>query len=198
MICSFECTFCAECVEQVLGNVCPNCGGGFSVRPVRPATNWKGGNYLGEHPATTLLRHRPVDVEAHRAFAASIKPLSPATKGPRSGFQSVTPRIVVTDVEGQVEFLRGVFDATGVIEPGRPAEIRIGDSMIMVTSAAERDVFPAFLYIYVGDADYSYERAVRAGAATIEPPLDTPYGDRRAMVSDPFGNLLQIAHPLYA
>ena len=35
-ICSFECTFCAKCVEEVLGNVCPNCGGGFAVRPVRP------------------------------------------------------------------------------------------------------------------------------------------------------------------
>ena len=36
MICSFECTFCAECVERVLGDVCPNCAGGFVPRPVRP------------------------------------------------------------------------------------------------------------------------------------------------------------------
>jgi uncharacterized glyoxalase superfamily protein PhnB len=113
---------------------------------------------------------------------------------PRSGFHSVTPRIVVHDVEAQVEFLRAVFDATGEIEPGRPAEIRIGDSLVMVTSAAERDLFPAFLYIYVDDADLSYQRALAAGAAIIEAPLDTPYGDRRAMVRDPFGNLLQIAH----
>jgi PhnB protein len=117
---------------------------------------------------------------------------------PRPGFHSVTPRIVVRDVEAQVEFLRAVFDATGEIEPGRPAEIRIGDSLIMVTSAAERDLFPAFLYIYVDNADQSYERAVAAGAATIEAPVDTPYGDRRAMVRDPFGNLLQIAHPIPA
>lgn len=41
-ICSFECTFCAACVEGLLGNVCPNCGGGFVPRPVRPAANWKG------------------------------------------------------------------------------------------------------------------------------------------------------------
>jgi PhnB protein len=117
---------------------------------------------------------------------------------PRPGFHSVTPRIVVRDVEAQVEFLRAVFDATGEIEPGRPAEIRIGDSLIMVTSAAERHLFPAFLYIYVDNADQSYERAVAAGAATIEAPVDTPYGDRRAMVRDPFGNLLQIAHPIPA
>ncbi len=37
MICSFECTFCADCAEQVLGGRCPNCGGGFSSRPIRPA-----------------------------------------------------------------------------------------------------------------------------------------------------------------
>ena len=44
MICTFECTFCALCVETVLSNVCPNCGGGFSPRPIRPATNWVRGN----------------------------------------------------------------------------------------------------------------------------------------------------------
>lgn len=37
MICSFECTFCRECVEAVLKNVCPNCGGNLQPRPVRPA-----------------------------------------------------------------------------------------------------------------------------------------------------------------
>lgn len=37
MICSFECTFCSDCVEMVLKNICPNCGGGFEKRPVRPA-----------------------------------------------------------------------------------------------------------------------------------------------------------------
>ena len=64
----------------------------------------------------------------------------------------------------------------------------------MVTEAGERDLFPAFLYVYVDDADATYERAVAAGASTIEAPLDTPYGDRRAMVRDPFGNVYQIAH----
>jgi uncharacterized glyoxalase superfamily protein PhnB len=101
---------------------------------------------------------------------------------------------VVTDVEAQVHFLREVFDAAGDIVPGRPAEIRIGDSLIMVSSAPEREVFPAFLYVYVDDADRTYERAIAGGATSIEAPLDTPYGDRRAMVGDPFGNVFQIAH----
>jgi PhnB protein len=64
----------------------------------------------------------------------------------------------------------------------------------MVTSAGERELFPSFLYVYVEDADAAYQRAIAAGATSMEPPLDTPYGDRRAMVRDPFGNVFQIAH----
>lgn len=71
-ICTFECTFCASCVERVLGNVCPNCGGGFCERPVRPARAWKGDDYLGKYPASTTVKHRPVDPEAHRVFAEPI------------------------------------------------------------------------------------------------------------------------------
>jgi PhnB protein len=112
---------------------------------------------------------------------------------PRAGFHSVTPRIVVTDVDGQVQFLRDVFDAVGEIVPGRPAEIRIGNSLVMVTAASERDLFPAFLYIYVDEPDRVYQRALGAGATALEAPRDTPYGDRRAMVRDPFGNVFQIA-----
>jgi hypothetical protein len=76
-ICSFECTFCADCVEKVLGNVCPNCGGGFAPRPIRPTRNWKNGNYLGALPASTKVKHRPIDPEAHRRFAAGIGQLPP-------------------------------------------------------------------------------------------------------------------------
>lgn len=108
----------------------------------------------------------------------------------------MTPRIVATDTEGQVEFLRAVFDATGDVSPDRPAEVRVGDSLIMVTPTTEREPFAAFLYIYVDDADHTYQRALTAGAETLEAPLDTPYGDRRAMVRDPFGNVLQIAHQI--
>lgn len=42
-ICTYECTFCADCVDHRLRNVCPNCGGGFERRPVRPATEWRPG-----------------------------------------------------------------------------------------------------------------------------------------------------------
>src|SRR5262245_55746360 len=76
-ICSYECTFCAACVDDILDNVCPNCGGGFEQRPVRPARNWKGDNYLGKDPAGTKVKHRPVDAVAHARFAAAIRDLPP-------------------------------------------------------------------------------------------------------------------------
>jgi hypothetical protein len=77
-ICSFECTFCVACVHDVLGsNACPNCGGGFVARPVRPATNWKNGNHLGKFPAGTQARHRPVDLEAYAKLVDALGDLPP-------------------------------------------------------------------------------------------------------------------------
>ena len=77
MICSFECTFCKTCVEEILGNVCPNCGSGFVPRPIRPSTNWKGGDFLGNFPASTKVKHRPVDRAAHEKFAKPIRSIAP-------------------------------------------------------------------------------------------------------------------------
>ena len=76
-ICTFECTFCAVCVTEVLGNICPNCGGGFVPRPIRPSKNWKSENYLGKYPASTTVKHRPVNAETHLAFSAELENLSP-------------------------------------------------------------------------------------------------------------------------
>ena len=79
-ICSFECTFCAACAESLLANVCPNCGGGFAPRPIRPSHNWKGDNFLGVHPASTVVRQRRVDLDAHAQFARAIAALPPETR----------------------------------------------------------------------------------------------------------------------
>jgi hypothetical protein len=76
-ICTYECTFCASCVDNVLGNVCPNCGGGFERRPVRPRENLKGDNYLGKDPASTVVKHRPVDAQAHARWAEPIRKVPP-------------------------------------------------------------------------------------------------------------------------
>ena len=111
------------------------------------------------------------------------------------GWHSVTPRIVTDDVVGLAEFLRSAFGATGELRRDRPATMRIGDSMIMISALGPRSAMPAFLYIYVEDADAVYRRALEAGAKSIEEPIDTPYGDRRGMVEDRWGNVWQIATP---
>jgi hypothetical protein len=77
-ICSFECTFCISCIENVLGsNACPNCGGGFVQRPIRPANNWKNGNYLGENPSSTTAKFRPVNLEDYSMLIEKINNTKP-------------------------------------------------------------------------------------------------------------------------
>ena len=53
MICTFECTYCRDCVETRLKGICPNCGGGLEARPVRPASK------LAKYPASTKRVHNP-------------------------------------------------------------------------------------------------------------------------------------------
>lgn len=109
------------------------------------------------------------------------------------GWHTVTPRIVTLDVERLIEFLQRVFGATGDFRAAMPSEIKIGDSLIMVSSAEQRDPMPAFLYVYVDDVDATYQLALEAGARSIEEPRDVPYGDRRGMVKDSWANIWQIA-----
>ncbi len=59
MICTFECTFCAECVQGVLKEVCPNCGGGFTSRPIRPEA------LREKYPASKKIVFKPVDLQEH-------------------------------------------------------------------------------------------------------------------------------------
>ncbi len=109
------------------------------------------------------------------------------------GWHSITARISTHDPERLVAFIRQVFSASGEYRSDRPSVLTIGDSMLMIGGADVRGVMPAFLYVYVPETDVTYRRAVQAGALSIEEPVDTPYGDRRAMVKDPWGNTWQIA-----
>ena len=59
MICTFECTYCIDCVNEKLQQVCPNCGGGFEKRPIRPE------RLLKKYPVSTKIVHKPVDIEKH-------------------------------------------------------------------------------------------------------------------------------------
>jgi PhnB protein len=76
--------------------------------------------------------------------------------------------------------------------------VTIGDSVVMISDAQTRGPMRAFLYVYVNDADATYRRALEAGARSLEEPFNTPYGDRRGMVEDRWGNTWQIATPLGA
>lgn len=77
MICSYECTFCADCVSDVLDNVCPNCGGGFKKRPTRPTREWRPGVSAQHQPTSDERYLKPVDIEAHLKFAADVKKIKP-------------------------------------------------------------------------------------------------------------------------
>ena len=115
------------------------------------------------------------------------------TNAAPDGFHTITPRIVADDAEALVGFIKDVFSATGDFTGDGPAQIRIGDSLIMVSTAGARESFPAFLYVYVDDVDGTYQRALDAGALSVETVSNTPYGDRRGMVKDRWGNVWQIA-----
>jgi len=78
-ICSYECTYCANCVDTVLHNVCPKCGGGFVPRPIRPRKSWRADRNLGlgHHPPGTKRVYTPFSLEDIREFVAGIKDLPP-------------------------------------------------------------------------------------------------------------------------
>jgi uncharacterized glyoxalase superfamily protein PhnB len=109
------------------------------------------------------------------------------------GWHSVTSRVVTDDVPGLVAFLRNALGATGEVVEGRPVVLRIGDSNLMIGQVGPRPRTAGFFYVYLDDADAAYRRALDAGATSLEAPFDTPYGDRRAMVEDRWGNVWQLA-----
>ena len=106
---------------------------------------------------------------------------------------ALIPRLLAPDPAALVAFIKRVFDASGELRDDGPAELWIDGSLLMVSDAATRAPATAFLYVYVPDADATYRRALDAGARALEAPHDMPYGDRRAMVEDDWGNSWQIA-----
>jgi len=111
------------------------------------------------------------------------------------GYHTVTPYLVVPSVRGQIEFLTKAFGAetTEQLEAGdeepRHAEVRIGDSIVMIGLAGEGNPgSSSMFYLYVEDCDALYGRAVAAGATSVKEPSEAFYGDRNGAVADPFGN----------
>jgi hypothetical protein len=79
-ICTYECTFCADCVESVLKNVCPNCGGGFTPRPIRPVTEWRPGVSLAKQPASTERVHRDWQFDEFSEFVERVRHIDPMNR----------------------------------------------------------------------------------------------------------------------
>jgi hypothetical protein len=79
-ICSYECTFCALCVENELHDVCPNCGGGFQVRPIRPRNAWREGTGLVNDPSGTRRRSLSYMREELDALSTQLRDVPPAAR----------------------------------------------------------------------------------------------------------------------
>ncbi|MEO0649707.1 MAG: VOC family protein [Planctomycetota bacterium] len=106
------------------------------------------------------------------------------------GYHSITPYLLVGDVDGSIAFVRAAFEAevterlTDDAGQARHAEVRIGDSKLMLGNGPAGS---AVLYHYVADVDAVFARAVEAGGTVFQEPRDEFYGDRVAAVNDPFG-----------
>jgi len=121
-------------------------------------------------------------------------------KAKPDGYHSITPYLVVDGAARLIAFLEEAFDAKEVERFAAPgnrvghAEVRIGDSLVMLSDArGEHKPMQAMLYVYVDDVDATFQRALAAGATSVQAPADQFYGDRSGGVNDPCGNLWYIA-----
>jgi PhnB protein len=117
-----------------------------------------------------------------------------------SGYNTVTPALVVRDAEEALAFYKKAFAAEERMVFRDPngrflhAEISLGNSPIMLGEAME--TYPATtanLYVYVIDCDAAYDRALAAGAKAKTAPRDGFWGDRYGQIEDGFGNLWTVA-----
>jgi PhnB protein len=144
--------------------------------------------------------------EMHQRMAALEAQQSAGRTSPtfiREGFRTVTPYVVVADAAALLDFVRTTFDAAETLRTTGPgggvhAEVRIGDSMLMVGGGHPdrpiriQPIVTAF-HLYVPDVDATYARALQAGAESIGEPRDQEYGERGAGVKDRSGNVWYIA-----
>lgn len=77
MICTYECTFCKACVEELLENVCPNCGGGFAPRPIRPKVERRKGLSINHQPPSTKRVNTQYTNDEIKEFSNTAKHILP-------------------------------------------------------------------------------------------------------------------------
>lgn len=122
-----------------------------------------------------------------------------AVKKIPDGYHTVTPYLTVKNAAGLIDFMKQAFGATEEFRMNGPdgavghAEMKIGDSMIMLGENPMGPQMPAAIYLYVDDCDATFQRALAAGATSERDVADQFYGDRQGGVRDKFGNLWWIA-----
>jgi PhnB protein len=122
-----------------------------------------------------------------------------AVKPVPKGFHTVTPSLVVKGAAKMIDFIKAAFGGEELVRMPTPngeimhAEVKIGDSIVMLNDAMQQPATTSSLFLYVPDVDRLYERAVKAGATSVSEPADMFWGDRMAMVRDDFGNSWGIA-----
>jgi uncharacterized glyoxalase superfamily protein PhnB len=116
------------------------------------------------------------------------------------GLRTLTPYLALQDSKRFIQFIKDAFGAEEKLVVPSPeggvahAKIAIGDSILEMSDAhGPYGPMPCGIHLYVPDTDAVYEQALRAGAKSLMPPADQPYGDRSGGVIDPFGNQWFIA-----
>jgi PhnB protein len=182
------------------------------ARVIRPATN----EFYGERSGIVLdpfgynwtltAKTEDMSVEEMQRRMEQLQQGQPertATTFVREGFHTLTPYLIVADAPALIDFVAKVFGATETVRAigsagGVHAEVRIGDSMLMIGGGApdlswRGEPRTTALHVYVEDTDATYARALDAGAVSVGEPQDQPYGERSGGVRDVSGNVWYIA-----
>ena len=130
----------------------------------------------------------------------SAKKSEPEPELRRENFHTVTPYFTVHKPAELIDFVTKAFGAvehfrTTGSAGGMHAEVSIGDSLVMIGGAEHIEPKPTAIHLYVPDVDQAYERALQAGAKSLMPVADQPYGERSGGVEDVHGNRWYIATP---
>ncbi len=152
---------------------------------------------------STVVEELPVE-EMLRRFRAMMPPKKePEVPPVPKGYRTLKPYVVAQDADALIEFVKKTFDGEetfrSVGSAGGPhCEVRLGDSMMMIGGggsglAWRGDSHLGAFHVYVRDCDAIHERALRAGATSIHPPMDQPYGERSSTIRDGAGNFWYIA-----
>jgi PhnB protein len=182
------------------------------ARLIRPATDQfygeRSGNVLDPfgYNWTLSMRKEDMSVEEMQRRMAALEQGAPsrAPEMPtREGFHTVTPYLMAANAPQLIEFVERAFNAKQTFRTvgsagGVHAEVRLGDSMVMIGGGAPElswrgESRPTALHVYVEDVDAAYARALEAGAVSIGEPVDQPYGERGGGVRDASGHVWYIA-----